>query len=203
MTTHRALLRNWAILLGGLAAVPVSAVCGWAAEGQSTWRATYDLVMMWVNFGILAFLIAKYARPPLLNLLAGEAEKTAAGLQEAQAGKEQTDRKVQETLQALENARERLRGTQERIVKEGERQRQRIIDSARNESRLLIERTRQKIDFQISEAHGPRLRRRRGAASRGDHPRGAAPAGRSFHPERPTDLIRSSESRLTATGAVF
>jgi F-type H+-transporting ATPase subunit b len=158
VTTHRALLRNWAILLGGLAAVPVSAVCGWAAEGQSTWRATYDLVMMWVNFGILAFLIAKYARPPLLNLLAGEAEKTAAGLQEAQAGKEQTDRKVQETLQALENARERLRGTQERIVKEGERQRQRIIDSARNESRLLIERTRQKIDFQISEAHA-RLKR--------------------------------------------
>jgi F-type H+-transporting ATPase subunit b len=109
--------------------------------------------MMWVNFGILAFLIAKYARAPLLNLLKGEADKTAAGLKEAQAGKEQADQKVQETLQALENARERLRGVQEKIIGEGERQRQRIIDSARHESELLLERTRHKIDSQISEAH--------------------------------------------------
>jgi F-type H+-transporting ATPase subunit b len=135
-----------------MAAIPFTAALGWAQEAQPSWRATYDLVMMWVNFGILAFLIAKYARAPLLNLLKGEADKTAAGLKEAQAGKEQADQKVQETLQALENARERLRGVQEKIIGEGERQRQRIIDSARHESELLLDRTRQKIGFQIADA---------------------------------------------------
>jgi F-type H+-transporting ATPase subunit b len=154
VSNHRTFLqRGGYILLGGLAGVPLTAAFGWAAEGQASWRATYDMVMMWVNFGILAFLIGKYARPPLLKLLKGEADKTAAGLKEAQAGKEQTDQKVQGTLQALENARERLRDIQEKIIKEGERQRQQIIDSARQESRLLIERTRQRIDVQIAEAH--------------------------------------------------
>ena len=154
MSNHRTFLqRGGYILLGGLAGIPLTAAFGWAAEGQSSWRATYDMVMMWVNFGILAFLIGKYARPPLLKLLKGEADKTAAGLKEAQAGKEKTGQQVQETLQALEKARERLRGVQEKIIGEGERQRQHILDSARHESELLLERTRHKIDSQISEAH--------------------------------------------------
>lgn len=153
MTLHLAFRRCGGILLGGLAGVPLSAALGWAAEGQASWRATYDLVMMWVNFGILAFLLVKYVRAPLLNLLKGEADKTASGLMQAQAGQEQVEQKVEATLKALENARERLRGIQEKILAEGVRQRQRIIDSAQHESRLLLERTRQKIDGQIADAH--------------------------------------------------
>jgi F-type H+-transporting ATPase subunit b len=152
VTIHRTVLRRWSILLGGLAGIPFTAALGWAAEGEASWRPTYDLIMMWINFGILAFLLVKYLRAPLLNLLRGEADKTAAVLKQAQEGKEQIDRDVQETLKALENARERLRGTQERIIRDGERQRQRIIESAQHESRMLLDRTRLKIDVQIAEA---------------------------------------------------
>lgn len=152
MSIHPVLRRGGGILLVGLAGVPLSAALGWAAEGQAPWRATYDLVMMWVNFGILAFLLVKYVRAPLLNMLKGEAEKTAAGLTHAQTGKEQADRTIEETLRALETARERMRGIQEKILAEGVRERQRIIDSARHESDLLLERTHQKIEAQIAEA---------------------------------------------------
>jgi F-type H+-transporting ATPase subunit b len=139
--------------MAGLAGVLLTAVFGWTAEDEASWRATYDLIMMWVNFGILAFLLAKYARAPLLNLLKGEADKTAASLRQAQEGKEHVDQKVEDTLKALENARERLRHIQEKIITEGARQRQQFIDSAQHESRLLLERTRHKIDSQIAEAH--------------------------------------------------
>jgi F-type H+-transporting ATPase subunit b len=152
VTIHRTVLRRWSILLGGLAGIPFTAALGWAAEDGASWRPTYDLIMMWINFGILAFLLVKYLRAPLLNMLKGEADKTAAVLKQAQEGKEQIDRDVQETLKALENARERLRGTQERIIRDGERQRQRIIESAQHESRMLLDRTRLKIDVQIAEA---------------------------------------------------
>jgi len=150
---HHALLRRGGILLGGLAGVHLSTCLGWTAEGSASWRTTYDLVMVWVNFGILAFLLMKYVRAPLLNLLKGEADKTAAGLRQAKDGKEQVEQKVQDTMKALENARERLREIQEKILTEGARQRQQIIDSAQHESRLLIERTRHKIEGQIAEAH--------------------------------------------------
>jgi F-type H+-transporting ATPase subunit b len=124
-----------------------------AAEGEATWRGTYDVIMMWINFGILAFLLVKFARAPLMDLLKGEVKKTAAGLEQAREGKNRVDRDVQDTLKALENARERLRGVRERIVTEGQRQRQRIIESAQHESRLMLERTRQKIDHEIFQAH--------------------------------------------------
>jgi len=152
MTTHQALRRCGGTLLVGLAGVHLSAAWGWAAEGEASWRATYDLAMMWVNFAILAFLLVKYARAPLLNLLKGEADKTAAGLTQAQTDKERVSQQVEDTLKALENARERMRDIQEKILAEGARQRQRIIDSAEHESRLLLDRTRQKIDTQILEA---------------------------------------------------
>lgn len=152
MTTHPVLRRCGGILLAGLAGLHLSAAGSWAAEGEASWRATYDLVMMWVNFAILAFLLVKYARTPLLNLLKGEADKAAAGLTQAHANKERVAQQVEDTLKALENARERTRDIQEKILAEGARQRQRIIDSAEHESRLLLDRTRQKIDTQIVEA---------------------------------------------------
>ena len=46
-----------------------------AAENASSWRPTYDLVLMWVNFGIIVFIIVKYARKPLVNFLKGQKEE--------------------------------------------------------------------------------------------------------------------------------
>ena len=152
MTIHYASIRRWSILLGGLSGVPLTALFGWTAEGEASWRGAYDVIMMWINFGILAFLLVKYARAPLMNLLKGEVKKTAATLERAQEGKQQIDQKVKDTLIALEEGRERLRTIQEKIVSEGERQKQQIIESAKHESRLMLERTRLKIDYEIFQA---------------------------------------------------
>ena len=38
-----------------------------AAEAAGDWRPMYDLILRYVNFIILAFLIIKYARKPLVN----------------------------------------------------------------------------------------------------------------------------------------
>jgi F-type H+-transporting ATPase subunit b len=130
----------------------LSAVCGWAAEGEKSWRATYDLVMMWVNFGILAFLLARYARAPLLNLLREEAKKTAQALEEAEESRRQTVQKLQDTVAALEDSRERLRSIRERIIRDGERTKQEIIESARRESQGLLDQTRARVNHQIFEA---------------------------------------------------
>jgi F-type H+-transporting ATPase subunit b len=145
--------RGWLFLLAGTAAFALSGGYALAAEDAKTWRATYDLVMMWVNFGILAFVIAKYGRKPLIDFLEGESRKTGEDIQRIEESKQQMDRRFQETVGSLDNSRERLRLLRERILREGERRKQEIIESARHESRLMLERTRQKIDTQIAEAH--------------------------------------------------
>jgi F-type H+-transporting ATPase subunit b len=108
--------------------------------------------MMWINFGILAFLLARYARAPLLNLLREEAKKTAQALEEAEESRRQTVQKLQDTVAALENSRERLRSIRERIIRDGERTKQEIIESARRESQGLLDQTRARVNHQIFEA---------------------------------------------------
>jgi len=145
--------RIWISLLAGAVVFTLAGGHGLAAEDAQTWRATYDLIMMWVNFGILAFFIVKYGRKPLIDFLEGEGRKTAEEIQRIEESKQQMERKFQETVGSLDDSRERLRLLQERILREGELRKQEIIESARHESRLMLERARLKIDVQIAEAH--------------------------------------------------
>jgi len=136
-------------LIGGLHLV--AGYC-WAGDGGSTWRSTYDEVMLWLNFGILAFLLVKYGRAPLIAFLRGEAKRTAEEIERVEESKRRTDEKVQEMISADENRRERLQSVKERLIREGERKRLEIIESARNEGRSMLEQTRLRIDYQIVEA---------------------------------------------------
>ncbi len=133
-------------------AVLLAAAPAGAAEGAAPWRPTYDLVMMWVNFGILAFVVFKYGRRPLLDFLRGQGAKAAEEIQRVEEEKRRTDQTVQETLSALEDSRKHFQQVRERIVGEGERRRQELIESARHDSSLMLERTRQQIAYQITEA---------------------------------------------------
>jgi F-type H+-transporting ATPase subunit b len=130
----------------------LTAGSGWAAEGGSTWRAAYDEVMLWLNFGILAFLLVKYGRGPLIAFLKGEAQRTAEEIEQAEKSKRRMDEKVLEMTTAAENRRARLQALKERLIREGERKRREIIDSARRDSRILLEQTQVGIDHQINDA---------------------------------------------------
>jgi F-type H+-transporting ATPase subunit b len=137
------------ILIGGLHLMAGSC---WAGEGGSTWRSTFDEVMLWLNFGILVFLIVKYGRAPLIGFLRGEAQRTAEDIERVEESKRRTDEKVQEMISAAENRREQLHSLKERLIREGERKRSEIIESARSESGIMLEQTRVRIHHQIVEA---------------------------------------------------
>ena len=134
------------------AALHLTAGSCWAGDGESTWRAAYDEVMLWLNFGILAFLLVKYGRGPLIAFLKGEAQRTAEEIERTENRKRQMDEKVLEMTAAAENRRARLQALKERLIQEGERNRREIIESARRDSRTLLEQTRMGIDHQIDEA---------------------------------------------------
>lgn len=133
-------------------ALHLTAGSGWAGEGGSTWRATYDEVMLWLNFGILAFLLVKYGRGPLIAFLKGEAQRTAEEIERTENRKRQMDEKVLEMTAAAENRRARLQALKDRLIQEGDRKRREIIESARRDSRILLEQTQMGVEHQINEA---------------------------------------------------
>ncbi len=116
-------------------------------------RATWDLVMRWVNFLILVIVIFKFARTPVISFLKGKQSETARAIERIEAEKELAEQKAKEGQIKLQASQERLELIQSRIVSEGQRQKEELIAAAEQESRVMLASARTRIDSQIQEAY--------------------------------------------------
>ncbi len=125
----------------------------WAADGFEFTRETYDLMMRWINFLILAGLIIKYARRPIANFLKEKKEEVAAAIKKLESQKKNIQEKLKASQQQLTASEERLVSIKNRIIAEGENRKAQIIADANNESRLMMETAQLRIEHQIREMH--------------------------------------------------
>ena len=123
-----------------------------AAESSGDWRSTYDLIMRWVNFAILVFVIVKFARLPLKNFLSGKGEEISLQIRELEDEKNQLLQQVRQAEKDLEDNTDRVREIKDRIVQLGERRKQEIIAEAHQESQIIMENARRKIEGRILQA---------------------------------------------------
>ncbi len=127
-------------------------VPGTAVAASPEWRPTYDLVMMYVNFGILAAVIYRYGREPIKNFLKQQRDDVVAQID---ALEEEKNRVIEEIkaaqLQAAEN-RERLEEMKARLISQGEAEKQQIIEQAQQQSAMMIETAHKKMEFRIVQA---------------------------------------------------
>jgi F-type H+-transporting ATPase subunit b len=123
-----------------------------AAEDSNNWRFTFDLVMRWLNFGILAFILIKYSKTPIKEFLTGKKEETARQINKIEQEKEKAEEKIQESLKMLDESKVRFAALKQRIIEDGEKKKQNIIEEAQQESKILLESARKKIDNRFLEA---------------------------------------------------
>lgn len=123
-----------------------------AAEGGGGWRPTYDIIMKWVNFGILAFIFFKFARRPLQNFLSDKKNEISLQIKKLEDEKDRLLQRVREAEMEMEENVARLEELKERIVQTGERRKLEIIEDARQESRMIIESAKQKMEGRIIRA---------------------------------------------------
>jgi len=122
------------------------------ADATTGWRPTYDLVMRWLNFGILVILFFKYARKPLVSFLKGQASQIETKIQSVEAEKEAIEAQINELVAQQAQSRERFKAIEARIISQGELKKQRIIEDAHKESRLLLESAKRRMTFEIITA---------------------------------------------------
>ena len=135
-----------------LIALLMSGPDAFAAETAENWRTTYDLVMRWVNFAIIAILLVKFAKTPLRDFLAdqkGQIERRIKGYEQQ---KEAVEEKIAENQKMLADSIARFEKIRQMIIESGERKKQEIIEDAQRESQMLLEATQHKIEHQIREA---------------------------------------------------
>ncbi len=123
-----------------------------AAESSSGWRPTYDLIMRWVNFAILVFVIVKFARLPLKNFLSGKGKEISRQIQRLEEEKNQLVQRVRQAEKELEDNTGRLEEIRARIVRLGERRKQELIDDAHQESQIIMENAKRKIQGRLLQA---------------------------------------------------
>ena len=120
-----------------------------AAENSSSWRPTYDLILRWINFAIIVFVVNKYAKTPVMNFLRGQKDKLANEIEKLENEKDNMAKEVEKTKKTLDESEIRFNDLKERIVQQGERKKQDIIESAQNQSRMMLDDANRKIDSYI------------------------------------------------------
>ena len=79
-------------------------------------------------------------------------QKIAHQINTIEQEKEIAEQKIKETLKVFEDSKIRFAKMKQRIIEDGEKKKEKIITEARQESQILMESTRKKIDNQFLEA---------------------------------------------------
>ncbi|NQU13491.1 MAG: hypothetical protein HQ561_05055 [Desulfobacteraceae bacterium] len=146
-----------AILFLGVVLSPfVTITDAFGAEASNAGRKLWDNILLWVNFGILAFLFLKFARKPLMDYLRGvrtevqdELDEVGAQFDKAKTLKDAEQEKLDKIGESIDKIRESIlelgRREKERIIKEGKIAAQKIIEHAENYSRYRIDLARKAL----------------------------------------------------------
>ena len=138
-------------------AILLVAICwvtnAWAAEGSGFTRQTWDEIWRWLNFFILFGVIIKYGRRPIVNFLDKQKEDVAQSIKKLEDRKRAVQETLQESQQQLSASENRLEIIKNRIISEGENRKAQLIADAQEESRVLMETAKLRIEHQIREMH--------------------------------------------------
>ena len=123
-----------------------------AADNSGNWRPVFDLVMRWLNFGIIVFILVKYARTPIRDFLLSRREEVAREIERIEIQKEEAEKKIQDAARMLDESEVRFARIKERLIQEGEIKKQKIIEDARQESKILLASTKKRLENQLVDA---------------------------------------------------
>lgn len=124
----------------------------WGAEPGGFTRQDWDAIMRYVNFAILAALVIKFAQRPIANFLKDKKDEVGREILQLEEDKRRVEGETREIQVQLDAGRERLVLIKEKIIAEGQGRKEQLIAQAQEEARVLLERTRHKIESRIRDA---------------------------------------------------
>ena len=142
---------SWFIFIGILC-IFFYGQSAFAAEGGDNWRHNYDIGMKWLNFAILAFIIYKFGKAPLMNFLHGQKDRLAVEIGEMEKEKSRINEKIKEIQSVLDKGEAHYAELKERIINQGLKNKEDIIKDAKNHTKILMEASKQKVGHQIIQA---------------------------------------------------
>jgi F-type H+-transporting ATPase subunit b len=145
-------MKPFAAVIIGLAVMFFFICPAAAADEAANWRPTYDIIMMWVNFLILAGVLYKFLKNPLMDFIKGKKYEVEKEIQKAEDLKEQAEKKIQEAKKMVEEGKDRFNLIKERIIALGEKRKSELIEEAQQHSQYMLIEAKRRVDNQIVRA---------------------------------------------------
>lgn len=123
-----------------------------AAGDTPPWRPTYDLAMRWINFAILVFLLVKFGRGPLKNFLGNQRALWENHLLRLETEKAAAGKEVAKAMAAMAASDARLETLQQRILFNGKREKEAIVQAARAQAQMMVAGAQRQAQTRILEA---------------------------------------------------
>lgn len=119
-----------------------------AGEREKLWNK----IMVWINFGILAFFYARFAHKPLVNFLRGEGNRISEKLQSIEAFVNDAISRMEAESDKLKNINDNLAGITESIIAAGNREKENVIEKAKAVANKMIESAKKEAAFKMEAA---------------------------------------------------
>lgn len=145
-------------LIAALALVAVVLLIGWAEpalaakQAPPAWRFWWDWAWKIINFLVLAFLIYKLAKKPLKDFLSGARANVAAELEEVNKAKAEAEAQLKLIQKKTAGMAQELESYEEALSQLAERERQRLIDEARDASVMIMDRAKLQAEMALQSA---------------------------------------------------
>jgi F-type H+-transporting ATPase subunit b len=108
--------------------------------------------MRWINFIILVAVIVKYAREPIKDFLKLRKEEVVSQIDELNGKKTRILDEIKSAKQQGVENQTRLKALKVRLISQGENRKKQIIEQARQQSVIMLEETRRKMENRIVQA---------------------------------------------------
>jgi F-type H+-transporting ATPase subunit b len=123
-----------------------------AMASSPEWRPKYDLIMMYVNFIILAAVIFKYAREPIKSFLKQQKEDVVSEMSQLETEKARFLDEIEAAKNRAAEGDLRFNEMKARLISQGEAKKQQMVDQAKQQSATMLEEARKKMETRILQA---------------------------------------------------
>lgn len=123
-----------------------------ADGGTSSGRRLWNNLMLWVNFGILAFFFMKYAKKPLLDYLRSVRQKIEENLNTINHDVQMAKSSMEAEHEKLQGIEDHLEEIKARITEIGRTEKERIIESGKATAQEMIENAKAYANYKLTLA---------------------------------------------------
>lgn len=125
-----------------------------AAEGGGMDRATWDLAMRIINFGILVFVIYKYGKDPLIKFLASKRASVELSLEDLEKEKQNLSWQQEEQDRLFAAIDDKMASIRDYYRRLGEDEKERIMERAKIHRDQMLEDARLRAERELEKARG-------------------------------------------------